>query len=76
MEDESVSDREGNATDGRGVDGALTYPAPPDVLERGGLLNLAKFFGPGAIIASVTIGSGVFLTAWGIRGAIDFVGSL
>ena len=54
----------------KSVDGSLTYPEPPDVLRRGGLVNLARFFGPGAIIASVTIGSGE--TVFASRGGAVF----
>ena len=67
MNCDAVSEREGNATDGRGVDGPLTYPARrflPCPLQMGRALVVANFV------------IGVFLTAWGIRGAIDFVSSL
>ena len=53
--------------DGRGVDGPLTYPARrflPRPLQMERALVVANFV------------IGVFLTAWGIRGAIDFVSSL
>ena len=53
-----------------GGDGSMTYPEPPEVLRRGGLVGLARFFGPGAIIASVTIGSGE--TVFASRGGAVF----
>jgi hypothetical protein len=46
------------------------YPEPPAELARGGLLTLLKYFGPGAIIASVTIGSGE--TVFASRGGALF----
>ena len=36
----------------------LVYPTPPEHVRRGGLRGALRLFGPGAIIASVTIGSG------------------
>ena len=36
----------------------LVYPPPPAYVRRGGLVSMLRLFGPGAIIASVTIGSG------------------
>ena len=36
------------------------YPESPPELDRGGVVKLVKFFGPGAIIASVTIAAGLF----------------
>ena len=48
------SSREGSA----GGVAALRYPEAPQALQNGGFLGLARYFGPGAIIASVTIGSG------------------
>lgn len=46
------------------------FPEPPQELKRGGLFNLLKYFGPGAIIASVTIGSGE--TVFASRGGALF----
>lgn len=46
------------------------YPQPPAELSRGGLLPLLRYFGPGAIIASVTIGSGE--TVFASRGGALF----
>lgn len=46
------------------------FPEPPHALTRGGLFNLLKYFGPGAIIASVTIGSGE--TVFASRGGALF----
>ena len=48
----------------------LQYPPLPESLQRGGALTLLKFFGPGAIIASVTIGSGE--TVFASRGGAVF----
>jgi len=36
----------------------LLYPPPPAYVRGGGLVGMLRLFGPGAIIASVTIGSG------------------
>ncbi len=41
----------------------LVYPALPDHVRSGGLRGAISLFGPGAIIASVTIGSGETLFA-------------
>jgi Mn2+/Fe2+ NRAMP family transporter len=41
----------------------LTYPVPPDHVRRRTIGSALKLFGPGAIIASVTIGSGETLFA-------------
>jgi hypothetical protein len=46
------------------------YPEPPPELNRGGVTTLLKYFGPGAIIASVTIGSGE--TVFASRGGALF----
>lgn len=44
----------------------LTFPEPPQDLKDGKFMELIKYFGPGAILASVTIGSGeVFFAARG-----------
>jgi Mn2+/Fe2+ NRAMP family transporter len=50
---------------GRIADPALRLPDPPAELRRRrvGLLTVLKFFGPGAIIASLTIGSGESILA-------------
>lgn len=37
---------------------AITYPEPPKQLERFNLKSALAFFGPGAIVASATVGSG------------------
>jgi hypothetical protein len=37
---------------------AITYPDPPDDLARFSWRTTLKYFGPGAIIAGITIGSG------------------
>ena len=50
------------------------YPEPPPEMDRGGVVTLLKFFGPGAIIASVTIGSGE--TVFASRGGALFVYAL
>ena len=51
------------------------FPELPRSLAGGGLLPLLRFFGPGAIIASVTIGSGELV--WASRsGAIFAYGML
>ncbi|MBN1341647.1 MAG: Nramp family divalent metal transporter [Phycisphaerae bacterium] len=42
---------------------AVRYPEPPDYVRAGGLRGAIRLFGPGAIIASVTIGSGETLFA-------------
>jgi len=68
-----MSDTAGPSNSFEGGDrghGSLSYPEPPDVLRHGGLMNLARFFGPGAIIASVTIGSGE--TVFASRGGAVF----
>lgn len=49
---------------------AERYPTPPAELSRGGLVSLLRYFGPGAIIASVTIGSGE--TVFASRGGALF----
>ena len=49
---------------------AKHYPELPDSLRGGKLLPLLRFFGPGAIIASVTIGSGE--TVFASRGGAIF----
>ena len=49
---------------------SLHYPPPPESLQRGGARTMLKFFGPGAIIASVTIGSGE--TVFASRGGAVF----
>ena len=41
----------------------LKYPEPPEVLERGSWTSMLKWFGPGVIMASVSIGSGETLFA-------------
>ncbi|MBC7341961.1 MAG: Nramp family divalent metal transporter [Clostridia bacterium] len=41
----------------------LTFPEPPKELTGGRFMELLKFFGPGAIMASVTIGTGEVLFA-------------
>lgn len=41
----------------------LVYPKPPAHIRTGGLRGAIRLFGPGAIIASVTIGSGETLFA-------------
>jgi hypothetical protein len=46
------------------------YPEPPPELDKGGATALLKYFGPGAIIASVTIGSGE--TVFASRGGALF----
>ena len=46
------------------------YPEPSAELNRGGLVAVLKYFGPGAIIASVTIGSGE--TVFASRGGALF----
>lgn len=46
------------------------YPEPPPEMDRGGVVTFLKFFGPGAIIASVTIGSGE--TVFASRGGALF----
>lgn len=46
------------------------YPQPPVQLSSGGLLQWLRYFGPGAIIASVTIGSGE--TVFASRGGALF----
>ena len=46
------------------------YPPLPESLQRGGARAMLKFFGPGAIIASVTIGSGE--TVFASRGGAVF----
>ncbi len=51
-------------------EGANLYPLPPALLERIDLRKLAKYFGPGAIIASVTIGSGELV--WSSRSGAVF----
>lgn len=43
--------------------GPLRYPPLPETLRGGGPLKALRWFGPGAIIASVTIGSGETLFA-------------
>lgn len=44
----------------------LTYPEPPQDLKDGKFMELLKYFGPGAILASITVGSGeVFFAARG-----------
>ena len=48
----------------------LRYPALTETLQARGLLSLMAFFGPGAIIASVTIGSGE--TVFASRGGALF----
>jgi hypothetical protein len=48
----------------------LRYPEPPASLRQGGLMTYLRFFGPGAIIASVTIGSGE--TVFASRGGALF----
>ena len=48
----------------------LSYPPPPETLRKGSLGNYLKYFGPGAIIASVTIGSGE--TVFASRGGAVF----
>jgi len=48
----------------------MRYPQEPEVLHKGGLRALLRFFGPGAIIASVTIGSGE--TVFASRGGAIF----
>jgi len=40
------------------MEGKIAYPEPPEQLLRGRWWRLLAFFGPGAIMASVTIGSG------------------
>ena len=46
------------------------YPTPPEHLQRIGLRGLASWLGPGAIIASVTIGSGELV--WASRSGAVF----
>ena len=41
----------------------LKYPEPPDLLKKGSGLSLLKWFGPGVIMASVSIGTGETLLA-------------
>ncbi|MGB0582875.1 MAG: Nramp family divalent metal transporter [Limisphaerales bacterium] len=41
----------------------LKYPEPPDLLKKRSGLSLLKWFGPGVIMASVSIGSGETLLA-------------
>ena len=41
----------------------VVYPAPPAHVRKGGLRGAIRLFGPGAIVASVTIGSGETLFA-------------
>ena len=48
----------------------LTYPQPPETLQRRSPWAYLKYFGPGAIIASVTIGSGE--TVFASRGGAVF----
>ncbi|MFZ5753018.1 MAG: Nramp family divalent metal transporter [Bacillota bacterium] len=44
----------------------ITYPEPPKDLTQGKFMDLIKYFGPGAILASITIGSGeVFFASRG-----------
>ena len=50
------------------------YPSPPKTLNRLTFKNLLKFIGPGAIIASVTIGSGELV--WASRSGAIFGTSL
>ena len=49
---------------------SLTYPQPPETLQRRSPWAYLKYFGPGAIIASVTIGSGE--TVFASRGGAVF----
>lgn len=49
---------------------ALRYPQLPPEFKEGGLMTFLRFFGPGAIIASVTIGSGE--TVFASRGGALF----
>jgi hypothetical protein len=42
---------------------ALVYPEPPDYVRKAGIAQFLKLFGPGAIMASVTVGSGETLFA-------------
>ncbi|WP_314173209.1 Nramp family divalent metal transporter [Streptomyces winkii] len=50
---------------GRNADSALRLPEPPTELHRGrfSIATVLKFFGPGAIIASLTIGTGESILA-------------
>ena len=48
----------------------LEYPPLPPDLERMSLMTLVKYFGPGAIMASITIGSGE--TVFASRGGAVF----
>lgn len=50
---------------GRNADSALRLPEPPTELRRGrfSVATVLKFFGPGAIIASLTIGTGESILA-------------
>jgi hypothetical protein len=41
------------------------YPESPTELDRGGVVKLVIFFGPG-----------LFLTGWGLRGVVDFAAGL
>lgn len=50
------------------------YPKPPKTLDKIGFKNLLNFIGPGAIIASVTIGSGELV--WASRSGAIFGTSL
>ncbi|MDI3477534.1 MAG: hypothetical protein PWQ59_1059 [Thermoanaerobacterium sp.] len=44
----------------------ITYPEPPQELVKGKFKDLVKYFGPGAIMASITVGSGeVFFSSRG-----------
>ncbi|SHM25164.1 Natural resistance-associated macrophage protein [Caldanaerovirga acetigignens] len=44
----------------------ITYLEPPEDLKEGNFLKLLKYFGPGAILTSITIGSGeVFFSSRG-----------
>ena len=50
--------RSAMANNGSGRSGAIVYPELPDDLRRGLTLRSLSYFGAGAIMASVTIGSG------------------
>jgi Mn2+/Fe2+ NRAMP family transporter len=53
-----------------GLKEAITYPDPPDDLARFSWRTALKYFGPGAIIAGITIGSGE--TVFAARGGAVF----
>ena len=51
----------------------IKFPPIPSQLETSNIFTNLKYFGPGAIIASMTIISGIGLTSFGVIAISDYI---